>query len=196
MAEFGGGSLKRTVLWANSRALRMFLTRGLTKAEMQKKKKSNLVKKSIGKSGKPQFTGNPAMLKKSQPQTQLICNLKSCVFDRSLTHLQPRKYPAGFALRVVRAREQLLAEKELPTVQREAGSSFSELSKAHDLVFCQDLNSRNLIASDFLAPELFNDCWEDARMPSVVAYMRGSRYLNLPESLRRLLPRELPLAPQ
>ena len=69
MAAFGSASPKRTCLWGNTRALRHFLNRGLTKAEMEKKQ--TLVQKSISKDGRPQFTGKSAALKRSQLGTQL-----------------------------------------------------------------------------------------------------------------------------
>ena len=61
------------------------------------------------------------------------------------------------------------------------------------LLLNQDITAQNLIIRDVLSPQLFKDCWMDAGMPSVLAYLRGDRHVHLPESLRRLLPANLPL---
>lgn len=37
----------------------------------------------------------------------------------------------------------------------------------------------------------YNDVWNDAAMPEVVAYLRGNRHLNVPPQWRHLLPMSL-----
>ena len=65
MKLFGGRSPKRTVLYANSRGIRKFLRRGLLKHEVSAPSNAKLVKKTISKAGRKQFTGDKA-LKSSQ----------------------------------------------------------------------------------------------------------------------------------
>ena len=65
MKLFGGQSPKRTVLYANSRGIRKFLRRGLLRHDVSAPENAKLVKKTISKAGRKQFTGDKA-LKASQ----------------------------------------------------------------------------------------------------------------------------------
>ena len=50
----------------------------------------------------------------------------------------------------------------------------------------------SLSIEDLFGLDMFQDCWLDARMDSVLAYLRGDRKLFIPDNLKRLLPTEIP----
>ena len=46
----------------------------------------------------------------------------------------------------------------------------------------------NLDAKELFASDSFADIWEDARMPEVLAYLKGNKSLEIPPEWRGLLP--------
>ena len=66
------------------------------------------------------------------------------------------------------------------------------LSVPGEMHSLQDFSAQKITMRDICGPAMLQDCWLDAKMDEVLAYLRSDRYLDLSDRLRRALPTEIP----
>ena len=144
--------------------------------------------------GQRRFTGKPKELKASgflgfvSADTIEVSVLLT--FVHALQHL--RVYPMGYGLRFARLWPSLLEHSEPRTRQAQAPTVSSNViitQSPHRFQLPQVLvtEPKFLLADE----SLFQDLWQDARMPEVIEYLRGAKSLELPPEWKDVFPKSL-----
>ena len=68
---------------------------------------------------------------------------------------------------------------------------FKRFTRDRQKLPLQAADEERVSARELFAQQGWNDLWQEADMPSVVAYLLGNRFLALPPSWRELFPPSL-----
>ena len=190
MGHYGASSEKPQKGWTNNSAFSQLYKGKMARNSIDVNQRVETVRKTIGKSGKPSYSGTPA-LKKSQPCPHLLNIYYFCLVSSACMSLeinitsitcvpwflpagpvmslsfQLRTYPPAFGEAIKNLMPQIMAGAEgIPDVDPSEGP----IQVFEQMAFTT---------------------WPEAKLGSPLKYLRGNKHLNLPAEWKQAMPQAL-----